>query len=88
MSLESCKKQGRELDIHDPWANPVECRREYGLRILRRPIPRSYDVVVIAVAHQELGELGARGVRGFCRRNRVVYDVKHLYPANEVDGRL
>ena len=86
--IRELQKAGAQVDVYDPWANPDDCRREYGLRVLRRPVARSYDAVVIAVAHQEFRALGARGVRGFCRRNRVVYDVKHLYAANEVDGRL
>ena len=47
-----------------------------------------YDVAIIAVAHQEFRDLGARGVRRLCRKNHVVYDIKHVFPAAAVDGRL
>jgi len=33
-------------------------------------------------------ELGARGVRRLCKKNHVLYDIKHVFPAAAVDGRL
>jgi UDP-N-acetyl-D-mannosaminuronate dehydrogenase len=50
--------------------------------------PKSCDVAVVAVAHREFRELGAQGVRRLCRKNHVVYDIKHVFAAAEVDGRL
>ena len=61
---------------------------EYGLKVLRDLKPRHYDAAVLAVAHREFRELGVRGVRRLCRRPHVLYDIKHLFPAAETDGRL
>jgi UDP-N-acetyl-D-galactosamine dehydrogenase len=47
-----------------------------------------YDAVVIAVAHREFRALGARGARRLCKKKHVLYDIKHVFPAKEVDGRL
>ena len=63
-------------------------RHEYGLKLTRALEPRHYDVAVMAVAHREFRELGVRGVRRLLRRPHVLYDIKHLFPAAEVDGRL
>jgi UDP-N-acetyl-D-galactosamine dehydrogenase len=81
-------KYGAEVDIYDPWADAKECRHEYGVRPIRTLIPRRYDVAVVAVAHREFRELGAGGVRRLCRKAHVIYDIKHVFPAAEVDGRL
>jgi UDP-N-acetyl-D-galactosamine dehydrogenase len=43
---------------------------------------------VIAVAHREFRALGAAAVRRLCKKHHVVYDIKHLFPAAAVDGRL
>jgi len=45
-------------------------------------------VAVVAVGHSQFKEIGAAGVRRLCRKNHVLYDVKHVFAANEVDGRL
>jgi len=44
--------------------------------------------VVLAVAHKQFREMGAAGIRAFGKDNAVLYDVKHLLPVDEVDGRL
>ena len=79
---------GAKVDIYDPWANPAECRQEYGLRTVRELKPGQYDVAIVAVAHRQFRELGARGVRRLCKKNHVLYDIKHVFPAAAVDGRL
>jgi UDP-N-acetyl-D-glucosamine/UDP-N-acetyl-D-galactosamine dehydrogenase len=82
------EKQGAQVDIYDPWANSSDCRREYGIKPLQRLRPGRYDVAVVAVAHRQFGELGVGGVRRLCRKKHVVYDIKHVFPAGQVDGRL
>jgi UDP-N-acetyl-D-glucosamine/UDP-N-acetyl-D-galactosamine dehydrogenase len=79
---------GAKVDIYDPWASPAECRHEYGLKTVRDLKPGKYDVAVVAVAHRQFRELGARGVRRLCKKNHVLYDIKHVFPAAAVDGRL
>ena len=79
---------GATVDIYDPWANASECRHEYGLKTMRALKPGRYDVAVVAVAHRQFRELGARGVRRLCKKNHVLYDIKHVFPAAAVDGRL
>jgi UDP-N-acetyl-D-glucosamine/UDP-N-acetyl-D-galactosamine dehydrogenase len=82
------KSHGALVDIYDPWANAAECRHEYGLSTVRELKPGRYDVAIVAVAHRQFKELGARGVRRLCKKNHVVYDIKHVFPAAATDGRL
>ncbi|MGH8259866.1 MAG: Vi polysaccharide biosynthesis UDP-N-acetylglucosamine C-6 dehydrogenase TviB [Steroidobacteraceae bacterium] len=82
------QKYGARVDVHDPWADSGECRHEYGLRLTRSLGRSAYDLAVMAVAHDEFRELGAGGVRRLCRKNHVLYDIKHVFGAAEVDGRL
>ncbi len=82
------QRYGVAVDVHDPWADSRECRHEYGIRLTRAPKKRHYDVAVLAVAHQEFRTGGVQRVRGLCRKNHVLYDIKHSFPAAEMDGRL
>jgi UDP-N-acetyl-D-glucosamine/UDP-N-acetyl-D-galactosamine dehydrogenase len=82
------EKYGADVDIYDPWADGQECRHEYGLRPIKTLTPKHYDVAVIAVAHREFRDMGAAGVRRLCRKTHVLYDIKHVFRAAEVDGRL
>ncbi|MBS0366475.1 MAG: Vi polysaccharide biosynthesis UDP-N-acetylglucosamine C-6 dehydrogenase TviB [Proteobacteria bacterium] len=82
------QKLGAQVDIHDPWADSGELRHEYGLKLTRTPKPKHYDAVVVAVAHREFKAMGVHGLTRLCRRNHVIYDIKHVFPATQVDGRL
>jgi len=82
------EKYGADVDVYDPWADAAEAKHEYGIRPVRSLKRGTYDVAVVAVAHNEFRELGVAGVRAMCRKNHVLYDIKHVFPASEVDGRL
>jgi UDP-N-acetyl-D-glucosamine/UDP-N-acetyl-D-galactosamine dehydrogenase len=82
------QKGGAQVDIYDPWADGAEVKHEYGLRITRDLQPRRYDAAVVAVAHKEFREMGSEGVRKLCKKSHVLYDIKHVFPASQVDGRL
>jgi UDP-N-acetyl-D-galactosamine dehydrogenase len=58
------------------------------LRPVRRLKPGTYDAVVMGVAHDEFRRMGVAGIRELGRRNHVLYDIKYLFKADEVDGRL
>ena len=66
------RKQGARVEVYDPWANAAECRHEYGLNPVRALKPNRYDAAVVAVAHRQFRELGARGVRRLCHRKHVL----------------
>jgi UDP-N-acetyl-D-galactosamine dehydrogenase len=82
------QNHGAQVDVYDPWADVSECRHEYGLRPIRGLNCTRYDAAVLAVAHREFREMGVEGVRRFCKKNHVLYDIKHVFRACEVDGRL
>ncbi len=86
--VKELEKYGARIDVYDPWADPAECRHEYGLRLTRSLQKNGYDAAVVAVAHQEFRELGAAQVHKLCRKSHIIYDIKHVFPSADVDGRL
>ena len=79
---------GVQVDVHDPWIDAAEAEHEYGIRPASDPEAGTYDAIIIAVAHRQFRDLGIEGIRRFGRPGAVVYDVKYLFPADAVDGRL
>ena len=69
-------------------ARTWRARHEYGLEMAESPIPGSYDVVVIAVSHDQFRDLGEAGIRAFGREGALVYDIKYLLPKEASDDRL
>ncbi len=79
---------GAHVDIHDPYVDAADMQREYRLPVISKPRTGSYDAVVLAVAHRKFRDMGARKIRALARKAGVVYDVKYMLPADQVDGRL
>lgn len=69
---------GLEVDVHDPWADPLEAESEYGLTLCDTPAAGAYDAIVVAVAHQEFRKLGEEEVRALGKARSVIYDLKHI----------
>ena len=76
------------VDVYDPWVNKAEANKEYGITLLKDPVSGKYDVIVLAVAHDEFNALSLEKIQSFGKQNHVLYDVKYLLKAHEVDGRI
>jgi len=74
------------VDVHDPWADPVEARQKLGIELVETPAKHAYDAIVLAVPHQAF--LDAGDLRRHGRENCVVFDIKSLLQPDMVDGRL
>jgi len=76
---------GVEVDLHDPWADGDEVRREYGVELLQEiPDLSSYDSIILAVAHDQFREIDLSQKR----EDQVVFDIKGILPREYVDKRL
>jgi UDP-N-acetyl-D-glucosamine/UDP-N-acetyl-D-galactosamine dehydrogenase len=82
------KRFGAHVDIHDPWVDGADAEHEYGITPVETPAAGGYDAVVIAVSHDAFRKLGIDGIKAFGKPTHVVYDIKYIVPANQVDGRV
>ena len=82
------KELNCNVEVYDPWVNKNEANIEYGINPVRSPSKRKYDVIVIAVAHDEFRKLTIEQIHAFGKENHVLYDIKYLLEASQVDGRL
>ncbi len=82
------KRFGARVDVYDPWIDSAETEHEYGIRPIKRITPARYDAAVLAVGHKQFRDQGVDSLRRACKKNHVVYDVKYVFPASQVDGRL
>jgi len=76
------------VDVYDPWVDKDEVIHEYGFKPIDQPVEGKYDAILLAVAHDEFKELSLEQIKAFGKDNHVLYDIKYLLKANEVDGRL
>ena len=76
------------VDVYDPWVNKDEALHEYNIKPIDQPTEGRYDAILLAVAHDEFKELSLEQIKAFGKDNHVLYDIKYLLKADEVDGRL
>lgn len=77
-----------QVDVYDPWVDPDEARREYGIEPISRPEAGTYDAIVLAVGHQQFAEMGATEMRKLGKPEHVLYDLKYVLDVTEADLRL
>jgi len=76
------------VDVYEPWIDKEESIREYGITLIEQLEPGKYDAVIIAVAHHQFKSMGITAIRALGKKNHVLYDIKYILPAENVDGRL
>jgi UDP-N-acetyl-D-galactosamine dehydrogenase len=86
--VEEFKVFNCNIDVYDPWVDKDEAVHEYGLKPIDQPVEGKYDAILLAVAHDEFKKLSLEKIKSFGKDNHVLYDIKYLLKANEVDGRL
>tara|TARA_Y100001970_G_C14253825_1_gene873668 strand:- start:3049 stop:4317 length:1269 start_codon:yes stop_codon:yes gene_type:complete len=76
------------VNVYDPWVNKTQAIHEYGIDVIDKPIEGSYDAIILAVAHSEFKDMSMDQIKALGKKNSIVYDIKYLFKAKEVDGRL
>lgn len=79
---------GCTVDVFDPVADVNDTRRLYGIELVEHPEHRSYDTIILAVAHDIFIRDQAFSPRSYGKDGCVVFDVKGALPRETVDGRL
>ena len=87
-TISELESYGAHVDVHDPWVNPEDASRELGIKLIPEPSDGDYDAIILAVAHEQFRTLGGERLRRFGKPGSILYDIKHLLPADQVDGRL
>lgn len=86
--IKELQKYGANVDVYDPWIDGAEAQHEYGIKPVKRLGKGVYDAVIVGVAHRQFKEMGLPAIRALAKREHVLFDIKHLFPAADVDGRL
>jgi UDP-N-acetyl-D-galactosamine dehydrogenase len=79
--LQALLRYGMEPVLVDPWVDPEEAKREYGLRVAAE-VPRGepYAAVVAAVAHHQFRAMAPEQWRELLKADGVIFDLKGLVP--------
>ena len=82
------QKYNVEIDVHDPWIDANEAKREYSITPISQPLSKQYDGIIIAVAHEQFIKMGIEKIRALGKDSHVIYDLKYLFTKEDTDIRL
>lgn len=82
--VKALEDYGIQVSLYDPWANPTEVLKEYGLTTSNLLPTTVFDAIVLGVAHKEFLDLDIDALRN---QKSVVYDVKGVL-GDKADGKL
>lgn len=83
--LEQCNVN---VDIYDPWVSSQEAKHVFDITMVETLEAERYDAVILAVAHEQFQAMGIDEIRQLTRNKGVIFDIKYLFSADVVDGRL
>ena len=76
------------VDIYDPLVNKDDSNNEHGIIPILKPKRKTYDAIVLAVAHDEFKSIPIDKIKEFGKDNHIIYDIKYLFKSGQTDGRL
>ncbi|WP_235694171.1 Vi polysaccharide biosynthesis UDP-N-acetylglucosamine C-6 dehydrogenase TviB [Caenibius tardaugens] len=86
--VEELRDYGVRVDVHDPWADADEARREYELELVETLQDDIYDGIILAVPHTCFVDISSQALRSLRADNSVLFDLKSVLPLNQSDIRL
>ncbi len=86
--VDELKGYGVNVHIYDPWVNPDEAYKEYGIKPITKLEDGTFDAIILAVAHEQFKKMDIKQVRALGKLKSVIYDLKYLFPAAQTDERL
>jgi UDP-N-acetyl-D-galactosamine dehydrogenase len=86
--IDELSSYGANIAVYDPWADPEEAQRYYGVTMTETLADNSYDAVVLAVAHQDFVRFDREELERITRPRSVIYDVKNVLAKGLADGSL
>ena len=86
--VKALKEYDLDLDIYDPWVDPLEAAKEYGIDPVASLANAKYDAIVLAVAHDQFKQMSIDEFKAVAKEKYVLYDLKYILNQTDVDIRL
>jgi len=78
------KEYGIKVQVSDPFADPAEVKREYGIKLTPMNKLKPASAVILAVAHRQYAGLTGAQIAKMTGKNPVLIDVKGLFDLKEM----
>jgi len=77
-----------KIHLHDPWVDRNEIKQIYNISPISKLGLKTYDGIILAVAHEKFKKMGITAISNLCKKKHVMYDLKYLFKKNQTSMRL
>ena len=77
-----------EVTVYDPFAHADEVLEEYRFELAEEMPKGPFELILIAVGHDEFKKIEAESLRGMLAWNGILYDLKQVLPTEASDARV
>ncbi len=77
-----------QIDLYDPWVYKSEIKKIYNIYPKSKIVKKTYDGIIIAVAHKKFKKMGINKILSFCKKDHIIYDLKFIFSKKKTDLRL
>ncbi len=89
--IKRLEEYGITPTVVDPWANPIDAQREYGLQLASLKDIQKVDCIIIAVAHKEFKQMSLQQLMKLYNEEKapqmkVLLDVKGIFSVQELEN--
>ena len=86
--IENLVGKGAIVDSLDPWVNMKLQGINQHFKSFKKITDNQYDGIILAVAHDQFLQLKIQEIKGLCKPQHIIYDLKHIFDKHEVQIRL
>lgn len=86
--IKELKNYNCNVKIFDPLVSKTKIKKEYNITLLNKLEKNNFDAIIIAVAHSQFKNMGIKAIRGLCKKNSLIYDLKYIFKSDQTDLRL
>ena len=79
--VKKLKENNFKVDVFDPIANFKELKKIENINLSKKLKNKYYDLVLIAVPHKKIINLGGKGINKLLNKNGVIFDLKRKFPS-------
>lgn len=77
-----------KIELYDPWLSKSDFIHFSDHKIISKPKNNSYEILIIAVRHEEFKKMGSEKIQELVTRNSIIYDLKYVLEEGQSDIRL
>ena len=87
--ISQLRETNAEIDVYDPWVDPGEALREYGIELSGAPAAAAYDAILLTVAHKQfVGAEASLDLKSLLKPGGIIFDVKGRLEVDDHTFRL